>query len=250
MTTLRACGLLGFIGFYASFLAGCPDGEAGIHGQDGGADASDADAGQESGADVEAGASEASAAHGASKGSGALCGVDGRNDCGPFLLCDESLGCVECTHDDDCPVAAAHCLQGTCVGCRPAGGSGTSDCPTAATACWSTDDECHAPCSDASPCPSGSLCDKASGACAFCTQGSDCASGVCSPTRRTCVDCTSDETCPGSKPRCRVLTGTCEACTSSADCGHAAPVCDPTTFTCRVPVDAGATDAGSAADGS
>ena len=167
-----------------------------------------------------------------------------------ILLCDETLGCVECNHDDDCPAAAARCLQGTCVGCRPALDGGTSDCPTAASTCWSTDDECHAPCSDASPCPTGSLCDKASGACVGCTRDSDCPSGVCSQTRRTCVECTDDTTCPASKPRCRVLTGTCEACTASSDCGHAAPVCDPTTFTCRVPADAGATDAASAAGGS
>ena len=254
MTTLRACWLLGFVGLLASLLAGCPDGEAGVHGQDGGADASDAEAGEagnESDTNAEAGSSEASAEGSASIGSGALCGVDGRNDCGPYMLCDESLGCVECNHDDDCPVAAARCLSGTCVGCRPAADAGTSDCPTSASACWSTDDECHAPCSDTSACPTGSVCDKASGACVGCTQGSDCASGVCSEARRTCVECISDATCPGAKPRCRVLTGTCEACTSNADCGHAAPVCDPTTFTCRVPIDAGTADAGSvtAADG-
>ena len=241
MTTLRACWLLGFIGLLASLLAGCPDGAGvGVRGQDGGADGGDVEAGQESGVGAETGgadAFDARAEGGSNRGSGALCGANGRNDCGPFLLCDEPLGCVECIHDDDCPVAAAHCLQGTCVGCRPAASAadaGTSDCPAAASTCWSTDDECHAACSDTSPCPAGSSCDKASGACVGCTSDSDCPSGVCSPARRTCVECVADATCPASKPRCRVLTGKCEACTSSADCGHAEPVCDPTTFTCRV----------------
>src|SRR5437899_2788092 len=102
MTTLRACWLLGFIGFCAALLVGCPDGEVGIHGQDGGADGGDAEAGPESGTDGDGGRSEASAEGGASIGSGALCGVDGRNECGAFLLCDEKLGCVECKQDDDC----------------------------------------------------------------------------------------------------------------------------------------------------
>jgi Cys-rich repeat protein len=275
MTTLRACWLLAFIALLASLLAGCPDGAGiGVRGQDGGDDAGDAEAGQESGSRSEAGAPEASTEGGSSVGSGALCGANGRNDCGPFLLCDEPLGCVECKHDDDCPAAAAHCLEGTCVGCRPAASApdgGSSDCPAPAGTCWSTDDECHAACSDASPCPPGSSCDKASGACVGCTSDTDCPSGVCSPARRICVECVSDATCPASKPRCRVLTGTCEACTSSFDCGHAAPICDPTTFTCRIgcstdaqcpgqrcddatakcvalPADAGVTDAAAASD--
>lgn len=238
MTTLRAGWLLGFIGLLASLLAGCPDGAGiGTHGQDGGLDAGDAEAGRESGVSAEAGDAGASTEAGSSGGSGALCGVNGRNDCGPFLLCDDPLGCVECIHDGDCPVAAAHCLQGTCVGCRPGtsgADAGKTDCPATASACWSTDDECHAPCSDAGPCPAGSVCDKASGACVGCTSDAECPSGVCSAARRTCVDCVADATCPTSRPRCRVLTGTCEACTTSADCGHAAPVCDPTTFTCRI----------------
>jgi Cys-rich repeat protein len=247
MTTLRACWLLGFIGLLASLLAGCPDGAGiGTHGQDGGAEGGDAEAGEESGVSAEEGGAETSTEAGAPLGSGTLCGASGRNDCGPFLLCDQTLGCVECIHEDDCPVAAAHCLEGTCVGCRPAlsaAGGGSTDCPGAATACWSTDDECHATCSDQSPCPTGSTCDKTSGACVGCTRDADCASGVCSPARRTCVACVADATCPATKPRCRVLTGTCEACTSNDDCGHAAPICDPTAFTCGVgTVDAGGHD--------
>ncbi|MDB5216531.1 MAG: putative lipoprotein, partial [Myxococcaceae bacterium] len=242
MSTLRAGWVLGFIGVLASLLAGCPDGAGiGSHGQDGGIEGGDdggaAEAGRESASSAEGGALEASTEGGAANGSGALCGANGRNDCGPFLLCDEGLGCVECRHDDDCPAAATHCLEGTCVGCRPAttvADAGMSDCPAPSSTCWSTDDECHAPCSDTRPCPSGSACDNASGACVGCTTDADCPSGVCSAARRTCVDCVSDATCTASKPRCRILTGACEACTSSSDCGHAAPICDPSTFTCRV----------------
>src|SRR4051812_30560131 len=32
-------------------------------------------------------------------GSGALCGVNGRNDCGPFRACSTTLGCVDCAVD-------------------------------------------------------------------------------------------------------------------------------------------------------
>ena len=81
--------------------------------------------------------------------------------------------------------------------------------------------------------PTGTTCDKASGACVGCSVDSDCTWGVCAPATRKCVACTTDATCSGARPRCRVLTGTCEACTSNDDCGHALPVCDPTTFTCR-----------------
>jgi hypothetical protein len=174
---------------------------------------------------------------GTSGGSGARCGANGRNDCGPFLLCAESLGCVECRADTDCPAAAGRCLAGICVGCRPGKGgadAGPPDCPGAASACWTSDHECHAPCGDANTCPAGTACDRTSGECAGCTTNADCPSGVCSPTLRKCVDCISDATCPSTRPRCRVLTGTCEACTANSDCGVAQPVCDPLTFTCRL----------------
>lgn len=232
MLKLRLALLVASVAVIPLLVAGCPEGAGlGTPGQDGGADA-DADAHQdgetsEGGGDGDGAVPEGG---GPTPGSGALCGPNGRDDCGAFLLCNETLGCVECKQDTDCPAAAAHCLAGTCAGCRP----GMSDCPGGARACWASDNECHPACGDAVACPAGTACDKASGACVGCSVDTDCASGVCAPATKTCVACIKDATCSGARPRCRILTGTCEACTSNADCGHALPICDPTTFTCRV----------------
>ncbi|HSO31056.1 MAG TPA: hypothetical protein VLT33_01035 [Labilithrix sp.] len=236
MIKLRLASLVGFTAVIPALLVGCPEG-AGFRppGQDGGPDAADESTNEAS--TEEAGAGDAAGEGSAAAGSGALCGANGRDDCGAFLLCSASLGCVECKRESDCPASAAHCLEGTCVGCRPSvtsNDAGVSDCPSRNEACWASDDECHAACGDANPCPAGSTCDKASGACVGCRADEDCASGVCSPLRKRCVACVTDATCSGARPRCRVLTGTCEACTSNADCGHALPICDPATFTCRL----------------
>lgn len=159
---------------------------------------------------------------------GALCGASGRDDCGPYSACDAELGCVECRNDDDCPVAAGHCLLGACVGCRPA----MTDCPSGTT-CWTTDFECHPRCAGLGSCPDGTACDESSGACVGCSAEAPCATGVCSPDLRQCVECVSDETCPKARPRCLLARGECAACTSNEDCGVAAPICDPVTFECR-----------------
>lgn len=172
--------------------------------------------------------------------SGALCGVNDRDDCGPFLICQYALGCVECAADADCPAAASHCLDGTCVGCRPDGkervdDGGMSDCPANGSACWTEDYQCHSACSSASPCPAPLVCDELSGQCVGCRADGDCGGGhACSPTVHRCVECVTDAQCPSESPRCHVLRGTCTKCLSNVDCGHAAPICDPTTFTCRV----------------
>ena len=266
MLTLRLASLVLVVGAIPMVLAGCPEGAG--HGevrQDGGADAK-ADATHDGATEDDGGGGDGAVTEGGGgpMGSGALCGPNGRDDCGAFLLCNASLGCVECVQDSDCPAAAGRCLSGTCAGCRPA----MSDCPGAGSACWGTDNECHPACGDGNACPAGSMCDRTSGACVGCAGHSDCASGGCSPATRKCVECLADSSCSGARPRCRALTGTCEACTSNEDCGHSAPICDPTTFTCRVgcttdaqcpgqqchaptakcvdlPIDAGIQDAGS-----
>lgn len=244
MLIRRACGLMALVGLTPLVLLGCPNGDfPDQRRQDGGAEASDALVGD---GDTEAGEGGADAGDprddsGPPRGSGALCGANGRNDCGPFHLCMDTLGCVECKQDEDCPVASPRCLQGACVGCRLRGGAedggadaGMSDCPGAGAACWASDDECHPACSEQSACPAGTACDKSSGECLGCKTDSDCASGVCSQVLHTCVGCVEHSDCPSTHPRCRVLTGTCEACTANVDCGLAAPICDPKTFTCRV----------------
>jgi len=236
MLKLPLASLLGLSAVIPLLLAGCPQGAGlGQPGQDGGGDA-DADSRDEA---PDAGGGDGAAPDGdaPTAGSGALCGPNGRDDCGAFLLCDAQRGCVECMQDADCSAAAPHCVAGTCAACRPAAraqDAGMSDCPAAAPACWASDTECHPACGDGVTCPAGASCDKASGACVGCRADADCASGVCALDRRRCVTCTSDATCGGARPRCRLLTGTCEACTSNADCGRASPICDPATLTCRV----------------
>lgn len=191
--------------------------------------------GRDTGVVVDAGISDPDGSAGDSGpvGSGARCGPSGRNDCGPFLACSPSLGCVECLTDTDCPAARGRCLVGACVGCRPVApdDAGVTDCPSGA--CWTSDYECHSACARSSDCPAGLICDVATGQCRGCTEDRDCASGVCALDRHQCVTCVKDSQCPRGTPRCRGLTGTCVSCTANEDCGRAAPICDPVSFTCR-----------------
>lgn len=210
-------------------LLGCPQGAGvGAPRQDGGADA-DAHADADVDGDAAGEDAPSDAAEDAHRSSGALCGNNGEDLCGPFAVCDATLGCVECERDGDCPAAAGRCLEGRCVACRP---NEATDCP-AGKACFSTDFSCHARCAGATSCPDGATCDETSGRCVGCLIDADCNSGVCSPVTRRCVECVTDATCPAARPRCRRFTGACVACASNDDCGVAAPICDATTFTCR-----------------
>ena len=195
-------------GISGLFLAGCPDGNGIAEGQDG-------DVAADAAADVansssDAAVYEASAFDGdipiTSGGSGALCGANGRDDCGAYALCNTSLGCVECLSDGDCPAARNRCVGGSCT----------------------------APCTDAGACDKGTTCDVDAGICAACGPDMPCATGVCSLDTRSCGECASNTDCGGAKPRCRILVGSCVACISNDDCGHSAPVCDPLTYSCRV----------------
>ena len=172
------------------------------------------------------------------RGSGARCGVNGQNQCGPFMICDVDEGCVECATDEQCPRSAPICVSGSCVSCRSApsdGGADAPPCPNDSPACWPRDHQCHARCTSAAECPSEAhICDLASGQCWGCRGDADCPSGVCSARTKQCAACRDDHDCPSTLPRCRLLRGTCEQCTSNNDCGLAAPICDPATFRCRV----------------
>jgi hypothetical protein len=66
-----------------------------------------------------------------SSGSGALCGPNGTNQCGPTRQCDPTLGCVECSMDTDCSASAKFCIRGSCEACRD-----NFDCGVAAPACF------------------------------------------------------------------------------------------------------------------
>lgn len=167
-------------------------------------------------------------------GTGALCGVNGRNDCGPFLKCDGVLGCVACTSDGDCPLSERHCYAGKCGACTPGQKGIAPGCPVAAPSCWPGDRSCHTTCDpDAGTClGKASLCEVSTGECHACEPGT-CDAGVCSPTTHTCVACVADTDCPSERPRCDAARSQCVECTYDEDCGITAPVCDPKTRACR-----------------
>ncbi len=170
-----------------------------------------------------------------SASSGARCGVSGRNDCGPFGLCDPVRGCVECEVDDDCPLAARHCVAGACGECVAGAGAGAVGCSAGAPSCWPLDRTCHAACTSPSSCPTAAhLCDAMTGECRGCTTTADCTNGVCDPVSRQCVECSTDLDCAADRPRCDVARAVCEACSSNDDCGLAEPICDPASRRCRV----------------
>lgn len=214
------------------FLAGCPQGAgAGLAlGQDDNLDAgTDADTSDADVSDADAGELSPDADE---PSSGALCGNNGLDRCAP-LLCDRTLGCVECSRNEDCPAAAPECLVGRCTGCRPRSAeNAASDCKPG-TACSVEDYECHPSCSGKDSCAASLTCDEATGECVGCIADTDCQSGVCSKSLRRCVDCVDDSTCPQQLPRCRVGVAKCVACVSNEDCGVVNAICDALTFTCR-----------------
>ena len=195
-------------GISGLFLAGCPDGVGLVDGQDGDADAdADADAANSSETGTFDGGGGGDSNISTPVGSGALCGANGRDDCGAYAYCNATLGCVECLGDSDCSAALSRCLGGSCT-----------------AACTE----------DSGTCASGTSCDTDARVCAACGPDAGCTKGVCSDTTRRCGECASNTDCGGSTPRCRVLVGSCVSCISNDDCGHSAPVCDPLTFACRV----------------
>jgi hypothetical protein len=232
-------------GLFFSSLTACPGGDApythhldgGDGGGDGdvhdGGDPSDAthagdDGTKDAPADTQPDGQTAS-------GTGARCGVNGRNDCGPFMACDAVLGCVECASDDECPLAAKHCVAGACGECATGADAAAIGCPAGAPSCWPADHVCHPKCAGPASCPATApMCDPASGECRGCDLDADCAPRVCSPITRQCVQCVRDADCGGGEPRCDVARAVCVACASDDDCGIAEPVCDPARRACRV----------------
>jgi hypothetical protein len=229
-------------------LVACPGGDAPYtHHVDAGLDA-DADAGAEARAPATDGAADGDAAGrdagdaatdaALASGTGALCGVNGRDDCGPFSTCDPMLGCVECANDDECPLAAKHCIAGACAACTVDATGAAIGCPASAPSCWPADHLCHPPCAGGggpSACPAKApICEPVSGECHGCDADKDCSPGVCSPVTKQCVQCVHDADCGGASPRCDVARGACVACASNDDCGLREPVCDPASRACRV----------------
>lgn len=192
-------------------------------GQDGDADA-DADADADSSSDAEAdGPDEASGDDGSviivGGGSGALCGANGRNDCGAYALCNPALGCVECLASTDCSAAESVCSGGDCV--ADTGGE----------------------CGDDHPCDSG-ICSPLTKRCGACAANTDCAGATprCRILIGKCVACISNDDCGHSAPICDPITYSCRVgCSSDAQCPG--QTCDMQSALC---VDIPTTDAGDA----
>src|SRR6185312_5633627 len=70
----------------------------------------------------------------------ALCGINGTDTCRKGELCNDTLGCVQCNVDPDCPATDPRCVEGRCEAC-----ASNADCGAALPACWG-DHQCHAAC--------------------------------------------------------------------------------------------------------
>lgn len=79
-------------------------------------------------------------------------------------------------------------------------------------------------CGPGDTCASG-VCDPGTRLCVDCVADADCASGVCHPTAHTCVQCASDSDC--ARGVCHPTRAICVACYDDAQCADPA---DPTTL--------------------
>ncbi len=138
------------------------------------------------------------------------------------VLCDTTIGCVDCLGDSDCGAANPFCHQGKCRECEDA-----DDC-NAGSACFPKDHECHPACSGNADCDKNdeSLCDPDSGACVGCFDDADCGGDdpFCDPATQQCSECLSDGDCGAAQPFCDGSDGECVECNVDGDCDNG--VCD------------------------
>jgi hypothetical protein len=126
-------------------------------------------------------------------------------DCRAYnLLCDASLGCVDCVRSTDCPAAdggEVTCTAGRC--------------------------ETVVPCTNSLQCPTNQVCDSALGRCVECVLDADCGTGMTCQTQRCVrsVECTVTSDC-ASPQLCDTAVGRCVDCLSLVDC--------PTGQTCEL----------------
>jgi hypothetical protein len=149
---------------------------------------------------------------GAGAGTPGGCAVNGQ-ECP--VLCDTSLGCVECLDDSDCGAAAPACIYGRCEQCGD-----KADCPDGQS-CYPENHECRPSCTSGQDCTGDApICD-ATGACVGCETDMDCPSGepLCDPLTKQCVECTSSTDCGAASPVCDLPRGDCVLCLVDGDCG-------------------------------
>jgi hypothetical protein len=145
---------------------------------------------------------------------GSLC----RTVCeGATPVCDlESLACVGCVDDRDCPDGLCELGSQTCVECID-----TADCAAhGGGVCNPVDNTCV-------ECTTDLECDAAAPrctpdhTCVECLTTTDCDTGLCLEAENRCVECLATTDCTSaSSSRCAAETNSCAACSSHADCGH------------------------------
>jgi Cys-rich repeat protein len=169
-----------------------------------------------------------------SKGPGngsAICGINGADNCRMGEICSNTLGCVQCGADSDCPATDPRCIEGRCELCAT-----NADCPATMPACWA-DHRCHAACTTSADCTQGglTLCDTSTGDCIGCKTNADCTGTqhpLCDTTAERCVDCLENKDCGAAAPRCFLGDHTCVECLANSDCGTG-QICQPGEFTCH-----------------
>jgi hypothetical protein len=169
-------------------------------------------------------------------GGSALCGVNGTDMCRMGEMCSNTLGCVQCAQDKDCPATDPRCIEGRCQLCAT-----NADCPVAMPACWA-DHRCHAACTTNADCMNAggggqlTICDTGTGDCIGCKTNADCTGTMhplCDTATDRCVDCLENKDCGAAAPRCYLGDHMCVECLSNSDCGSAQPICQPGDFTCH-----------------
>jgi hypothetical protein len=160
--------------------------------------------------------------------SGQGCGGD--SDCRlPDLHCDTRSGeCVGCVSDTQCTGVVRRVCDWAlkvCVECEV-----DADCMGGT--CDPTSHRCVSTCVDSGLCPDGLFC--VSGACVDCTNDAYCigsrSGSKCDTSIGLCVQCLSDDQCPGAS-LCDRTIGRCVQCISSQGC-RSGSACDPEEHVC------------------
>jgi hypothetical protein len=188
------------------------------------------------------GAGGTGASTGASTGATDPC-TDGMFTCRMGQQCSETLGCVQCLTNANCPPAGALnaalkvCVLGSCEAC-----GADTDC-AANQVCEPATHTCRASCivdggANCTARAGAPICDTTTGACVGCLTATDCkdaARPVCDPTSQQCVQCGANADCAAEMTNklCDTASATCVACLANTDCPAARPACNANTHMCQ-----------------
>lgn len=83
-------------------------------------------------------------------------------------------------------------------------------------------------------CNGGLVCEQQSRTCVECTENGNCPGTrpLCNTETFVCQGCLDDTDCPSNRPTCDEIIKTCIECTTAADCAFPDPICDPVSRTC------------------